>query len=989
MSKMFSGMNHLSKIVSVFFPELPINRLEFNEKNAKNMLFKCILIVDGILKAENLYKKRNIFLIENNYWLSLEPIKALDRIAIYLRKFEPLAFKMSKTDRQTFIFVVENIIDYLKRDNLHAEKSDRKKLFTEYRFWIENFFKLLEQKIHGDIELIKSIVDDSNLKYNEIENFYYSNDKINIPLFPFVFNFDSTLFFTSEVKNNGVSLYDDTKNENILIRYKDLDNSLYEFFVLNLRLYEGEILKKRVDYEDDILDGNFKKVNSAVMHSNKKQYFDSYNLLSMVSLDILDHPLLYLFQIRNLAYLNKIPETKKLLEKFLTLFPYYSEGYELLGDIHAKDGEYEHALVQYKKSLGIFQNKIISEKIKKCGSLLRSKEDSKKINRDESFFDISAEEFRNETRVLFRQKEINQMIEILCSDSKNNVLIVGESGVGKTYLIKYLAQQILKSEVPEALLKKKIKEINFISLLTGSKYRGQFEEKGVRLLKDLKGAEVILVLEDIHLMMNSGAIRGTSLDFINILKPFLRDNSVQIIATTNGEEFKNTVERDNSLIGFFQKISINQMTEFETQEILKYRASQLSSKHSLIISTELVNEIVKMAKSNIRNRMLPDSAVMLLERCVSKRVHKNFVSNNYEPELSVEILSEVLSDILNLPESFLSISIKEKLSSLRDILSETIKGQDEALDKLVKGVIASKLGFDINDNRPDGVFLFIGPTGVGKTQTAISLANALYGSDDYLIRLDMSEYMEKYTYSRFVGAAPGYVGYNDTNQLTDKVRKNPSSVILIDEVEKGDNQLLNIFLQIFDAGRLTDSKGNVVDFSNTTIIMTSNVGTDLYSKVRLGYQRDVLDKSVSRLSLNKSLKKFFSPEFLNRIDEIIVFDQLSKDEIVEIIREQLKTIKEKMFKKGKDLMITDDVIELIATKGYSKEYGARNISREIKIVLLEKIAELSLTDEWAFCDAVVCEVEEDEIIVKLLKAEVHLEDKDVDSFKKMGSLNVR
>jgi ATP-dependent Clp protease ATP-binding subunit ClpC len=610
------------------------------------------------------------------------------------------------------------------------------------------------------------------------------------------------------------------------------------------------------------------------------------------------------------------------------------------------------------------------------------------MNRDDSFFDISAEEFKNETMILFRQKEINQMIEILCSDSKNNVLIVGESGVGKTYLIKYLAQQILKSEVPGALLKKKIKEINFISLLTGSKYRGQFEEKGVRLLKDLKGTEIILVLEDIHLMMNSGAIRGTSLDFINVLKPFLRDNSVQIIATTNGEEFKNTVERDNSLIGFFQKISINQMTEFETREILKYRASQLSSKHSLIISTELVNEIVKMAKSNIRNRMLPDSAVMLLERCVSKRVYKNFVSNNYEPELPVEILSEVLSDILNLPESFLSISIKEKLSSLRDILSETIKGQDEALDKLVKGVVASKLGFDINDNRPDGVFLFIGPTGVGKTQTAISLANALYGSDDYLIRLDMSEYMEKYTYSRFVGAAPGYVGYNDTNQLTDKVRKNPSSVILIDEVEKGDNQLLNIFLQIFDAGRLTDSKGNVVDFSNTTIIMTSNVGTDLYSKVRLGYQRDVLDKSVSQLSLNKSLKKFFSPEFLNRIDEIIVFDQLSKEEIVEIIRVQLQTIKEKMFKKGKDLIITDDVIELIATKGYSKEYGARNISRKIKIVLLEKIAELSLTDEWGFCDAVVCEIENDEIIIKLLKAEVHLEGKDVDSFKKMGSLNV-
>jgi ATP-dependent Clp protease ATP-binding subunit ClpC len=305
--------------------------------------------------------------------------------------------------------------------------------------------------------------------------------------------------------------------------------------------------------------------------------------------------------------------------------------------------------------------------------------------------------------------------------------------------------------------------------------------------------------------------------------------------------------------------------------------------------------------------------------------------------------------------------LKSRLSSLRANILKRIVGQDEAVAKMVSSVITSKLGYDVKKNRPDGVFLFVGPTGVGKTETAIALSEALYGSPDYLIRIDMSEYMEKFTYSRFVGAAPGYVGYYDANQLTDKVRQNPYSVILLDEVEKADAQLLNIFLQVFDAGRLTDARGNVIDFSKTTIIMTSNIGTSLFSKANMGYKSGPEGTSVSRATLIKSLKKYFSPEFLNRIDEIIVFRHLHNDDIKAIIGIQLREVRRDLERQGKELVVPDDVLVHIAARGYSLEYGARNLNRVLKKELLEKIAYLSLEKEWEDARCLVCRLHDDEI----------------------------
>ncbi|MCX6554911.1 MAG: AAA family ATPase, partial [Candidatus Aminicenantes bacterium] len=375
--------------------------------------------------------------------------------------------------------------------------------------------------------------------------------------------------------------------------------------------------------------------------------------------------------------------------------------------------------------------------------------------------------------------------------------------------------------------------------------------------------------------------------------------------------------------------------------------------------------IVESAKRDIRERKLPDSAIMLLERCIAKVKLKNISTCGGALKIEESDVLEVLADIGNLPETNISISLKSRLLALPANILKKIVGQDEAIAKMVSSVITSKLGYDVKKNRPHGVFMFIGPTGVGKTETAIALSESLYGSQDYLIRIDMSEYMEKFTYSRFVGAAPGYVGYYDANQLTDKVRQNPYSIILLDEIEKADAQLLNIFLQVFDAGRLTDARGNVIDFSKTTIIMTSNIGTALFSKANMGYKSDLEGANVSRATLIKSLKKYFSPEFLNRIDEIIIFRHLHDADIKAIIDIHLREIRHDLEKQGKELVIKDDVLALIARKGYSLEYGARNLTRVLKKELLEKIAYLSLDKGWNDARYLVCRLQDDAVEVAL------------------------
>jgi ATP-dependent Clp protease ATP-binding subunit ClpC len=718
--------------------------------------------------------------------------------------------------------------------------------------------------------------------------------------------------------------------------------------------------------------GKWRAIEAACRQQQLKLFAESLLILEDAGFEDFNLPLIYLLQIRNLASLNRGLEMKRLLQKFLLFYPFYAEGHEMMGDIYWQEENVELALSFYEKALLIAQSKSLGEKIKKIRESLDKGKNKPEVQKNDAFFDITETVIRKEERIIGRSKELRQMIEILISNSKRNLLLIGERGVGKSALIRLLAQKIIFDEVPSALKEKKIKEINFVSLLTGSKYRGQFEEKVLKLLQEFKAQNAILVLEDIHLMMSTGAARGTSLDLVNILKNFLRDNSIQVIATTDYEEYKNSVEKDNSLMGYFQKIIVNELSPEGTRKILKNLVNAVTSEDNLLVANEIIGDIVESAKRDIRERKLPDSAIMILERCIAKVKLKNIATQAGPHRVEEADVVEVLTDIGNLPETTISISLKNRLLALAANILKRIVGQDEAIAKMVSSVITSKLGYDVKKNRPRGVFMFIGPTGVGKTETAIALSEALYGSQDYLIRIDMSEYMEKFTYSRFVGAAPGYVGYYDANQLTDKVRQNPYSIILLDEVEKADAQLLNIFLQVFDAGRLTDARGNVIDFSKTTIIMTSNIGTALFSKSNMGYKSNLEGTHVSRLTLIKSLKKYFSPEFLNRIDEIIIFKHLHDADIKGIIGIHLREIRRDLERQGKELVIGEDALAFIARKGYSSEYGARNLTRVMKKELLEKIAYLSLEKEWNDARYLVCRLLNDgiEIVLETVDAAI-------------------
>lgn len=963
MDPYFGQFGRMGLFLSIFLPDFKFDKREFNKENSERLIFFIVSVLDALFKAENLARKKNFQLPAGKVFFSNDILQTLENIIAYLQMFNTQVLSMSKTERQTLVFILENLSDYFKNSRIQTEDKDKKNLFADYKFWIENLFKLFDQKISGAVTASKGL-SAKNLFGPQAalpDEPIYGNATLNFSLFPFVIFQNEQVLFLSHHAEKEVIFCNIDSGAEISMNADSIWLKIAEFYLANFCFSELERFQPQLPKDAGSFLSKWREVESAFRNQQLKLFTESLLQLEELAFEDFNMPLIYLLQIRNLANLNRALEMKRLLQKFLLFYPFYAEGHEMMGDVYAKEENSELALNFYEKALLIAQNKSLGEKIKKIRESIDKSKSKPEAQKNDAFFDITEAVIQNEERIIGRSKELRQMIEILISNSKRNLLLIGERGVGKSALIRLLAQKIIFEEVPPALKEKKIKEINFVTLLTGSKYRGQFEEKVLKLLQEFKAQNAILVLEDMHLMMSTGAARGTSLDLVNILKNFLRDNSIQVIASTDYEEYKNTIEKDNSLLGYFQKITVNELSPEGTRKILKNLVSQVLSADNLLVPNEIVADIVESAKRDIRERKLPDSAIMLLERCIAKVKLKNIATQEGPLKIEESDVVEVLADIGNLPETNISISLKSRLTSLRANILKRIVGQDEAVAKMVSSVITSKLGYDIKKNRPDGVFMFIGPTGVGKTETAIALSEALYGSQDYLIRIDMSEYMEKFTYSRFVGAAPGYVGYYDSNQLTDKVRQNPYSIILLDEIEKADAQLLNIFLQVFDAGRLTDARGNVVDFSKTTIVMTSNIGTSLFSKANMGYKGSQEEAQVSRATLIKSLKKYFSPEFLNRIDEIVIFRHLLDEDIKAIIDIQLREVRRDLEKQGKELVIKDDVLAHIARKGYSLEYGARNLTRVLKKELLEKIAYLSLEKEWDDARFLVCRLQDDEI----------------------------
>ena len=600
--------------------------------------------------------------------------------------------------------------------------------------------------------------------------------------------------------------------------------------------------------------------------------------------------------------------------------------------------------------------------------------------------------------VIGREKEIKRVIQILSRRNKNNPCLIGEPGVGKTAIAEGLALKIVNGEVPEMLANKTIYSLDLTSMVAGTKYRGDFEERIKKAMDEVKdNKDVILFIDEIHNIMGAGAAEG-AVDAANILKPSLARGEIQVIGATTISEYRKNIEKDAALERRFQPVTVGEPTEEETVEILKGLRDKYEAHHKVKITDEAIDSAVKLSSRYINDRFLPDKAIDLIDEAASvvrlnaytlpqnlkdmedeiKRLNaeKQDAVNNQKFEdaakfrdkaneltkllddekskwrnssnhdvkaVSSDEIAQVVSSWTGVPVSQLTKEESERLLNMENILHERIVGQDKAVSAISKAIRRGRVGLK-NPNRPIGSFIFLGPTGVGKTELCKSLAEAMFGDENAIIKLDMSEYMEKHTVSKLIGAPPGYVGFDEGGQLTEKIRRKPYSVVLFDEIEKAHPDVFNMLLQILEDGVLTDSQGRKVSFKNAIIIMTSNVGASKITdeKLALGFvQEDGKKLSIEDLVM-PDLKKTFKPEFLNRLDDIIVFNQLEQNDIEEIAKRMLKSLQKRTHDLGIELDFTDAAITELAKEGFDKTYGARPLRRAIQSKIEDKLSELIL-----------------------------------------------
>ncbi|MDR0657383.1 MAG: ATP-dependent Clp protease ATP-binding subunit [Mediterranea sp.] len=600
--------------------------------------------------------------------------------------------------------------------------------------------------------------------------------------------------------------------------------------------------------------------------------------------------------------------------------------------------------------------------------------------------------------VVGRECEIERLVQILSRRKKNNPVLIGEPGVGKSAIVEGLALRIVQKRVSRILFNKRVMALDMTSVVAGTKYRGQFEERIRSILNELqKNPNVILFIDEIHTIVGAGSAAG-SMDAANMLKPALARGEIQCIGATTLDEYRKNIEKDGALERRFQKVIVEPATPEETQQILQNIKDKYEDHHNVNYTEAALEACVKLTDRYITDRNFPDKAIDALDEAGS-RVHLTNVSvpkeieaqekfieeaktrkneavksQNYELAASFRDKERELSDrlkamkqeweaclknhrrtvdeedVANVVSMMTGIPVQRmaqaegiKLTGMKDKLQSKIIAQDAAIERLTKAVLRSRAGIK-DPNKPIGTFMFLGPTGVGKTHLAKELARFMFGSTDALIRIDMSEYMEKFTVSRLVGAPPGYVGYEEGGQLTEKVRRRPYSIVLLDEIEKAHSDVFNILLQIMDEGRLTDSLGRMVSFKNTVIIMTSNIGTrqlnDFGRGVGFATQSRLDDKEYARSVIRKTLNKSFAPEFINRVDEIITFDHLHLDAIKKIIDIELAELLERMDAIGYKIIIDEKAREFVANKGYDVRFGARPLKRAIQTCLEDGLAEL-------------------------------------------------
>ncbi len=566
--------------------------------------------------------------------------------------------------------------------------------------------------------------------------------------------------------------------------------------------------------------------------------------------------------------------------------------------------------------------------------------------------------------VIGRDRELGQAIEILSRRKKNNPILIGEAGVGKSAVVEALAMRIAQGEVPTSIAKRELYSLDISSLVAGTKFRGEFEERIQHLIEALTTSrDTIIFIDEIHTIVGAGSTQG-SLDVANILKPALSRGELQIIGATTLDEYRRDIESDSALERRFQRVLIEPTSEQTTLEILRRVAPLYQEHHNVEYSDEALSACVKLSQRYITDRHLPDKAIDILDQ-----VGANAHLNSGQSSVGVEVVERVVASIVGVPAERISSSEQERLRTLSAYLSTRVIGQGEAVERLSQSIIRSRAGIAPN-SRPIGVFLFVGPTGVGKTLLAKELSKWLFEEQRGLIRLDMSEYSEKHNISRLIGSPPGYVGYGEGGELSEAVRRRPYSVVLLDEIEKAHPEVYNTMLQIFDEGHLTDGSGRRIDFSNTIIIMTSNVGgrAAQKSKMNIGYSNTPLqnraEKAQSR-EYSRALEGRFSPEFLNRIDDILQFRPLSIEDVKQVVGLELSKLQERVAELGYTLRITDSAKQTLAEIGYSAEYGARALRRTISERVETPLSQLIIEGKAVVGDCVVVEKQHSQRAVKL------------------------
>ena len=629
--------------------------------------------------------------------------------------------------------------------------------------------------------------------------------------------------------------------------------------------------------------------------------------------------------------------------------------------------------------------------------------------------------------VIGRQNEIERVIQILARRTKNNPALIGEPGVGKTAIVEGLAQRITTGDTPEPLLGRRVLQLDVGSLVAGTMYRGQFEERLKRVIEEVKISHAILFIDEVHMLVGAGSA-GSSVDAANILKPALSRGHIQVIGATTLNEYRKHIESDAALERRFQPVTVDEPSIDETISILHGIKPRYEEHHKLTITDDAINAAARLSARYVPDRFLPDKAIDLIDEAGSRvRMYKSpeakafretmsdlkIVKEDYavaleearqddaqefmrrqveleeklnrlragwdqtnSPVLNATDIAEVLAMWTGIPVTQIAEEESKRLLKMEEALHERIIGQDEAISAISRAVRRSRAGLK-DPNRPIGSFIFLGPTGVGKTELTKALAQFMFGSEDALVQLDMSEFMERHSVSRLVGAPPGYVGYDDAGQLTESLRRRPYSIVVFDEIEKAHPDAHNMLLQIMEEGHLSDARGKRVNFQNAIIIMTSNVGADMIKRqTSLGFSLK-RDESISeqqsyedmQKKLTEELKRAFRPEFLNRVDSVIVFRSLNKNEIIQIVDLELNKVRERLKERELNLETTEEAKGHLAEKGYNPDYGARPLRRIITSEVEDDLSDLLLRSSWAAGDTVYVEVKDDEIAMHIESTE--------------------